>query len=201
MSVTPEEKRARYLEYQRKYREVNKARKDEQQRLRYETKKVEILEQKRQYRQANKEKISEKNHERYKANKENYSEQKRKYREANREKVLEKDRKYQKANKDKRLQYRISKKHAIAEQDRRKNRRRSFAKEDGSSFALWHESLVKPWCTFAAIAKLTPDPGQTLAQLIHELSGYSMDVCEQIANPTVIEDSPALTPPAAPDLF
>lgn len=33
------------------------------------------------------------------------------------------------------------------------------------------------------IANLQPDPGQTLAELIHELSGYAMDVCEQIANP------------------
>ena len=98
-------------------------------------------------------------------------------------------------------QYRESNKYQIAEYQRRKKRRASFRKEDGSSFQAWQSSLAQPSKVFAAIANLTPDPGQTLAELIHELSGYAMEVCEQIANPTVIEDSPALTPPAAPDLF
>jgi hypothetical protein len=62
-------------------------------------------------------------------------------------------------------------------------------------------SLFKPSQTFAVIANLQPNPGQTLTELIHELSGYAMEVCEQIANPSVAEDNPALTPPAAPDLF
>ena len=69
------------------------------------------------------------------------------------------------------------------------------------SFTAWLASLTTSSRVFAAIANLTPDPGQTLAQLIHELSGYAMDVCEQIANPPILEGSPALTPPAAPDLF
>lgn len=88
-----------------------------------------------------------------------------------------------------------------SEYGRRNNRRKSFLKEDGSSFDSWFSSLLHPSRTFASIANLQPDPGQTLAELIHELSGYAMDVCELIANPPVIEDSPALTPLPAEDLF
>ena len=76
-----------------------------------------------------------------------------------------------------------------------------FQREDGSSYDCWIKSLKLPSKTFAAIANLQPDPGQTLTELIHELSGYAMEVCEQIANPLILEGSPALTPPAAPDLF
>lgn len=141
----------------------------------YEANKEAVLEQKRQY---------------YEANKEALTEQRRQYREANKEAVAERNRRYLEANKE-----------AMAEKTRRCTRRNAFTKEDGSSFRAWMASLYRPSNVFAAIANLQPDPGQTLAQLIHELSGYAMDVCEQIANPTVLEGSPALTPPAAPDLF
>jgi hypothetical protein len=60
---------------------------------------------------------------------------------------------------------------------------------------------VQPEKTFESIANLQPDPGQTLAELIHELSGYAMEVCEQIANPPVIEDAPLAQPTPQPDLF
>ena len=76
-----------------------------------------------------------------------------------------------------------------------------FPHQNGSSYESWRKSVGVSRKTFNQIANLQPDPGQTLAELIHELSGYAMEVCEQIANPTVIEDSLALTPPAAPDLF
>ena len=114
----------------------------------------------------------------------------RRYYEANKEALAEIKRRYREANKER-----------FAERERRSKRRYGFAKENGSSFPAWLANLPQPTKVFASIANLTPDPGQTLAQLIHELSGYAMEVCEQIANPPVTEDSPALTPPAAPDLF
>jgi hypothetical protein len=98
-------------------------------------------------------------------------------------------------------QYRESNKHQIAEYERRRKRRRSFEKEDGSSFQAWIASLTQPHKVFPAIANLTPDPGQTLAELIHKLSGYAMDVCEQIANPPAIEEAPPTEPTPQPDLF
>lgn len=145
MSMTPEEKRARQAEYDRRYLEANKEAKVERDRRYFEANKKAVMEQKRRYREANKE--------------------------------------------------------ALAEQKRRYHRRNGFSKEDGSSFQAWVASLTTSSRVFSAIANLQPDPGQTLTELIHELSGYAMEVCEQIANPPVIEDSPALTPPAAPDLF
>ena len=134
--------------------------------------------------------MAEKHRQYREANKEAVTEQCRRWREANKEKEAERKRQYREANKEK-----------YSELRRRKHRRKVFAKEDGSSYQAWLASLKNPTTVIIAIAKLTPDPGQTLAELIHELSGYAMDVCEQIANPTVIEDSPALTPPPAPDLF
>ena len=118
------------------------------------------------------------------------AEQKRRYNEANKEAVAEQARRYREANKE-----------AVAERQRRSERRKAFARENGSSFQAWVASLTTSSRTFAVIANLQPDPGQTLAELIHELSGYAMEICEQIANPPVMEDSPALTPPPAPDLF
>ena len=118
------------------------------------------------------------------------AEKKRRYREANRDKWLEKKRRYYEANKEKE-----------AERKRRLRRQKCFAREDGLSLQSWHASLHKRSEVFEVIANLKPDPGQTLAELIHELSGYAMDVCEQIANPTVIEESPTLTPPPVEDLF
>jgi len=98
-------------------------------------------------------------------------------------------------------QYRESNKYQIAEYERRRKRRKSFAKENGSSFQAWLASLTQSHKAFPAIANLQPDPGQTLAELIHELSGYPMEVCEQIANPPVIEDAPRAEPTPQPDLF
>ena len=155
-----------------------------------EDKRARQAERKRQYREANKEAVEEQNRRWYEANKEAVAEQGRQYREANKEAVAEQKRRYREANKE-----------AEAEQKRRYKRRNGFAKEDGSSLRAWSASVYNRGKAFASIANLTPDPGQTLAQLIHELSGYAMEVCEQIANPPIIEGSPALTPPAAPDLF
>ena len=76
-----------------------------------------------------------------------------------------------------------------------------FSNEDGSSFDSWIASVSRPNKTFEIVANLQPDPGQTLAELIHELSGYAMEVCEQIANPPVIEDAPPVKPEPQPDLF
>ena len=145
MSMTPEEKRARQAEYDRRYLEANKEAKVERDRRYFEANKKAVTEQKRRYREANKE--------------------------------------------------------ALAEQKRRYHRRNGFSKEDGSSFQAWVARLTTSSRVFSAIATLQPDPGQTLTELIHELSGYAMEVCEQIANPPILEGSPALTPPADPDLF
>ena len=133
------------------------------------------------------------------------AESQRRYREANKEKDLERQLRWREANKEKyserQLRYREANKEKYSETKRRWLRRKGFARENGSSFEAWLSSVRKPALVFEAIANLQPDPGQTLAELIHELSGYAMEVCEQIANPPVIEDSPALTPPADPDLF
>jgi hypothetical protein len=160
MSMTPEEKKARNAESQRRYHEANKEK---------------VAERKRQYCEANKEKVAEKN---------------RRYNEANKEKVAERIRRYREANKEK-----------ITDHDRRRQRQKAFLREDGSSFQAWLASLKKRTPIFQTIANLQPDHGQTLAELIRELSGYAMDVCEQIANPPVIEDAPPAQPTPQPDLF
>ena len=92
-------------------------------------------------------------------------------------------------------------KNKVVEGNRRRRRARFFKKEDGSSFKSWVSSLSKSHAVFESIANLQPDPGQTLAELIHQLSGYAMEVCEQIANPPVIEDAPTAQPTPQPDLF
>jgi hypothetical protein len=112
------------------------------------------------------------------------------YKELNKEKERERHRLIYHKRKDKKL-----------ETQRRRVRRKLFSNEDGSSFDLWIASVSRPNKTFEIIANLQPDPGQTLAELIHKLSGYAMDVCEQIANPPVIEDAPPAKPTPQPDLF
>ena len=145
MSMTPEEKKARMAEANRRYRE---------------------------------------------ANREKDLGRKRRYAESNKEKVAELKRRYHEANKEKN-----------SELGRRRHRRKVFAKEDGSSYQAWLASLKNPAAVIIAIVNLQPNPGQTLAELIRELSGYAMDVCEQIANPPVIEDAPPAQPEPQPDLF
>jgi hypothetical protein len=170
-----------------------------------EEKKARKAEQGRQYREANKEKIAEQGRQRYEANKAKIAEKRRRWDEANKAKIAEHRRQYREANKaeiaEHRRQYREANKAKIAEKRRRLNRTKLFAKEDGSSFEAWIASLNIPTTTFAAIANLTPDEGQTLAELIHELSGYAMDVCEQIANPPIEAEPEALTPEPTADLF
>ncbi len=175
MSMTPEEKKARNAESQRRYAEANKEK---------------VAERKRKYREANKEKEAEQDRQYREANKEKVAESLRRYRENNKQKVAEIERRYREANKEK-----------VAEQDRRRNRKIAFLKEDGSSFETWLASLYKRGTVFKSIANLQPNPGQTLAELIRELSGYAMDVCEQIANPPVIEDAPPAKSTPQPDLF
>ena len=190
MSLTPEERRARKAERMRKYREANKE--DESERV-------------RQYREANKEKLAERNRQYREANKEKEAERKRRYSEANREKVAERNRRYIEANKEKmadaRRRYIEANKEKVAERSRRRKRQIAFLREDGSSFKTWLASLYKKGPVFKSIANLQPDPGQTLAELIRELSGYAMEVCEQIANPPVIEDAPPAKSTPQPDLF
>ena len=149
-----------------------------------------MLEKMRLYDQANKEKIAERKRLYRQANKEKLYQQEYRYREANKEKMTKRKNQHYKANKDK-----------LSEKGSRINRKIRFAKEDGSSFQAWLASLYNPNKVFQAIANLQPDPGQTLAELIHELSGYAMEVCQQIANPPVIQDAPPAEPTPQPDLF
>ena len=192
MSMIPDERRAKKNERNRQYYEANKDRVNDKHRQYREFNKEELAERRRRHYEANKERIVEQNRRRYEADKDRVAEKSRQYHEANRDTITERKRRNYDANKEK-----------MAERNRRYLRKKSFAKEDGSSFKAWLASIYNPnkVKVFEAIANLTPDPGQTLAELIHELSGYAMEVCEQIANPTVIEDSPTLTPAPAPDLF
>jgi hypothetical protein len=96
--------------------------------------------------------------------------------------------------------YREQNREALAERKRRKSLSKSFSKYDGSSYDLWQKSLIQPEQTGVAIFSLTPDPGQTLAELIHELSGYPMEVCEQIANPPLLDHHEEPAEPA-PELI
>jgi hypothetical protein len=122
-----------------------------------------------------------------------------------RSKANDKSARYKAANTEKeRERHRLiyhKKKGIRLEMQRRRARRKLFINEDGSSFDSWIESVSRPNKTFEIIANLQPDPGQTLAELIHQLSGYAMEVCEQIANPPVIEDAPTAQPTPQPDLF
>lgn len=155
-----------------------------------EEKRARRLEKMRQYDQANKEKIAERKRLCRQANKEKWAERDRRYREANKETMAKRKSQHYKTNKDK-----------LSEKGSRINRKIRFAKEDGSSFQAWLASLYNPNKVFQAIANLQPDSGQTLAELIHKLSGYAMDVCEQIANPPVIEYPQPAQPTPQPDLF
>jgi hypothetical protein len=205
MSMTPEEKRARYLDYQRKYREANKEKVNEQKRQCEKANKEKYAERRRKYRAANKEKVAQQRSQQYHANKEKMAERNLQYRKANKDRMAEVNRKWREANKEKiserGRQHRKANKEKHSELSRRRHRKKVFAKEDGLSYQAWLASLNNPASVIIAIANLQPDPGQTLAQLIHELSGYAMEVCEQIANPPVIEDAPTAQPIPQPDLF
>ena len=155
-----------------------------------EEKKARAAEAMRRYREANREKDLERQRRYREANREKDLERKRQWREANREKNLERKRQWREANKEKE-----------AERNRCRKRQIAFLKEDGSSFQAWLASLKNRTLTFKSIANLQPDPGQTLAELIHQLSGYAMGVCEQIANPPVIEEPQPTQPEPQTDLF
>ena len=185
--------------------EERKARKLEQARQRYQANKEKEAERRRRYRENNKQKVAETERAYRKANKEKVSNRIRKYREDNKDKLAEKRRQFDQENRDRLTESRRLNRNANLEREiqlaRRRNRKKAFIKEDGSSFESWLTSLRQPGLTFAAIANLQPNPGQTLAELIHKLSGYAMEVCEQIANPPVIEDPQPAQPTPQPDLF
>ncbi len=113
--------------------------------------------------------------------------------------------------KEERRLHRLNNPEKEKENKRRHNAKCSFKKQNGSSYEAWVKSVWGMPKTAAAIDALTPDPGQTLAELIHELSGYPMETCEQIATPPAFEPEPEpeildnLPPianlPPAPDLF
>ncbi len=133
----------------------------------------------------------------------------RAYRQKNREKCKDRQRSYYEKNrgkyKDRIRSYYEKNREKYSELQRRRILMISFKKQDGSSLQSWRNSLTNKGITYKTLAYLTPDPGQTLAELIHELSGYPMEVCEQIANPPEPEILDNPEPPAnvnpGPDLF
>jgi hypothetical protein len=110
------------------------------------------------------------------------------------EKVAEVGRRYKQENREN-----------VAERVRRTRAKKIFRKSSPKTIFDFYKSLRIPIQTFAAIFSLTPDEGQTLAELIHELSGYPMELCEQIANPPEPEPEPTPEPQPPPvilpDLF
>jgi len=63
--------------------------------------------------------------------------------------------------------------------------KKSFCKRDGSSLGAFLDSYKNNHhlsMMLSAIMDLTVPDGKTLAEYIHDLSGYKMSVCEQIAN-------------------
>jgi hypothetical protein len=117
------------------------------------------------------------------------------------EKEIERNQAYRAKNQENLKEYRRAYKEKnrgkLYDLKRRRILRISFKKNDGASLQCWMGSLKRDWNTFRAIANLTPNPGQTIAELIHELSGYPMEVCEQIANPP----EPEILVNPGPDLF
>jgi Mg/Co/Ni transporter MgtE len=144
-------------------------------------------------------------------NREKAAEDKRRYRQENREKLAEAARRYQQENREKlaeaKRRWQQENRENILESLRRKNLKKRLQKSSPKTISEFYASLTQPHQTIAAILALTPDEGQTLAQLIHELSGYPMELCEQIANPPEPEPETEPTPepqpkPAIlPDLF
>jgi len=134
------------------------------------------------------------NADKFKQLREKVLEAKRHYRQENREKLAEAKRRYDQKNREK-----------LAERDRRIKLKKTLQKSTPKTLHQFYASLKQPRTTLAAIFSLTPDEGQTLAELIHELSGYPMELCEQIANPPEPEPEPIPEPQPAlkilPDLF
>jgi hypothetical protein len=127
-------------------------------------------------------------------NREKAAEDRRRYRQENREKIAEDRRRYRQENREK-----------VAEVKRRRNLKITLQKSTPKTLQEFYDSLYRPSRVITAIFSLTPDEGQTLAELIRELSGYPMDLCEQIANPPEPEPEPIPEPQPAlkilPDLF
>jgi hypothetical protein len=121
-------------------------------------------------------------------------EAKRRHYQENREKLAEYRRRHYQENREK-----------VAESTRRIGLKKTLQKSTPKTLQQFYASLTQPRQAFAAIFSLAPDEGQTLAELIHELSGYPMELCEQIANPPEPEPEPTPEPQPAfkilPDLF
>jgi hypothetical protein len=134
---------------------------------------------------------------------------KRRYRQENREKVKHGDLRYKQENREKVLQnariHYQENREKITAGLRRIGLKKTLQKASPKTLQEFYNSLSKPYHTLAAILSLTPDEGQTLAELIHELSGYPMGLCEQIANPPEPEPEPTPEPKPPPvilpDLF
>jgi hypothetical protein len=169
------------------------------------------LERSCRYKKENREKVEEDARRYYQENREKVTEARRRYCQENREKVEEDARRYYQENREKmaedaRRYYQENREKGI-EASRRRKLKKTLQKSTPKTLHQFYALLTKPRLTLAAIFLLSPDEGQTLAELIHELSGYPMELCEQIANPPdpepETEPTPEPTPPPAilPDLF
>jgi hypothetical protein len=74
--------------------------------------------------------------------------------------------------------------------------KKTFQKISPNTLQEFYNLLNSPSHTISAIFSLVPNKGQTLAELIYELSGYEMELCEQIANPP--EPEPTVEPKPQP---
>jgi hypothetical protein len=146
-----------------------------------------VSENRRRYYQQNREKATETSLRYHQENREKATERMRRYQQENREKLAENRRRYQQENREK-----------LAENRRRKKLKNALQKINPKTLQQFYASLTIPRTTLAAIFSLTPDEGQTLAELIHKLSGYPMKLCEQIANPPDPEPEPQPTPEPQP---
>jgi hypothetical protein len=150
----------------------------------------------RHYRQENREKLAERDRRYKQGNREKVEETKRRHYQENREKLLERHRHYSQENREK-----------VVEVKRRYKLKKTLQKSTPKTLQEFYDSLYRPSRVITVIFSLTPDEGQTLAELIHELSGYPMELCEQIANPPEPEPEtepipePQPPPVILPDLF
>lgn len=162
--------------------------KDAERRRRYEKENREkATEARRRYKQENREKVAEYQRRFHQENREKVTENKRRYYQKNREKWAEAGRRYYQENREK-----------LSEAGRRRNLKKTLQNSTPETLHQFYALLPQPHHTLAAIFSLTPDEGQTLAELIHELSGYPMELCEQIANPPEPETEPEPTPEPRP---
>jgi len=135
------------------------------------------------------------------------------YYKQNKEKIRDKSKQWSVKNKEKRediiTRWKSENKERLCELNRRCKVRKFFRAANPKDIEEFYKVIeINAGRKMSTIFRLTPDEGQTLAELIHELSGYPMELCEQIANPPEPEPEPqpemldnSPPPVILPDLF